>query len=89
MLCSMLDYSGFRKLRYFFNRSPTCGCLYLSIVQGDYFLRHPAGVYPVLLNDVVFSVNAAIAQTITVIQCFVLKVVDTLDFSMCCMYSSN
>ena len=42
--------------------------------QEEYFLHHPTGVNPVLLNDVVFSVNAAIAQTITVIQCFILKV---------------
>ena len=52
-------------------------------MQDEYFGRHPTGVNPVLLNDVVFSVNAAIAQTITVIQCFTLKVCSHILTSVC------
>ena len=40
----------------------------------EYFHRHPGGVNPVLLNDVVFSTNAAFAQGLLILQCFFLKV---------------
>lgn len=52
-------------------------------------MHHPAGVNPVLLNDVVFSVNAAIAQTITVIQCFILKVNSVLVVLIKCDLKLN
>ena len=55
----------------------------ILILQEEYFLHHPAGINPVLLNDVVFSVNAAIAQTITVVQCFILKVSPVLVAFKC------
>lgn len=50
--------------------------------QMEYFLRHPGGVNPVLLNDVVFSVNAAFAQGLLILQCFLLKVVNFVYHSM-------
>ena len=48
--------------------------------QEEYFYRHPGGVNPVLLNDVVFSVNAAFAQGLLILQCFVLEVMLTLMY---------
>ena len=44
------------------------------LLQDEYFDRHPGGVNPVLLNDVVFSVNAAVSQAVLILQCFILKV---------------
>ena len=38
--------------------------------QEEYFSRHPTGVNPVLLNDVIFAVHAAFACVITITQCF-------------------
>ena len=40
--------------------------------QAEYMSLHPGGVIPVELNDVVFSVHATIASTITLIQCIFL-----------------
>ncbi|CAF1607058.1 unnamed protein product [Adineta ricciae] len=45
-------------------------CLYTSHdIQQQYYTKHPHGVLPVLLNDVVFSVHALIACLITAGQC--------------------
>lgn len=42
-------------------------------VQHEYFNKHPRGVNPVLLNDVLFSVHAVALTLITGIQCIVYK----------------
>ncbi|XP_063848896.1 cystinosin homolog [Scylla paramamosain] len=45
-------------------------CLYWSpIIQSQYFHRHPYGVNPVQLNDVIFSIHAFAACMIQVFQC--------------------
>ncbi|CAF1042297.1 unnamed protein product [Rotaria sordida] len=45
-------------------------CLYTSHdIQQQYYAKHPHGVLPVLLNDVLFSVHAVFACLITVVQC--------------------
>ncbi|CAF3412154.1 unnamed protein product, partial [Rotaria sp. Silwood2] len=45
-------------------------CLYTSHdIQQQYYAKHPHGVLPVLLNDVLFSVHAVFACLITVSQC--------------------
>ena len=36
--------------------------------------RHPTGVIPVLLNDVIFALHAVFACVITIIQCFIYEV---------------
>ncbi|CAF1011873.1 unnamed protein product [Adineta ricciae] len=44
--------------------------MYLSSnVQQQYYAKHPHGVLPVLLNDVIFSCHAVFACVVTVIQC--------------------
>jgi len=43
-------------------------------LQDEYIRRHPAGVNPVQLNDVVFSIHAFLATAFTIFQCFILKV---------------
>ena len=36
--------------------------------------RHPTGVIPVLLNDVIFALHAVFACVVTIIQCFIYEV---------------
>ncbi|TDG51323.1 hypothetical protein AWZ03_002118 [Drosophila navojoa] len=47
-----------------------CGLFFIKGVQDEYSERHPRGVNPVLLNDVVFSLHAMFATCITIVQCF-------------------
>lgn len=47
-------------------------CLFgISYIEAEYFKRHPYGVNPVQLNDVIFSVHAFVACCIQVFQCFI------------------
>ena len=46
--------------------------LFNKEIQGEYILLHPGGVIPVELNDVVFSVHATLAASITLTQCVLL-----------------
>ena len=36
--------------------------------------RHPAGVNPVQINDVVFTLHAIVATAFTIFQCFIFEV---------------
>ncbi|XP_075147877.1 lysosomal cystine transporter cystinosin isoform X2 [Haematobia irritans] len=47
-----------------------CGLFWVSGIQDEYFERHPRGLNPVMLNDVVFSLHAMFATSITIYQCF-------------------
>ncbi|KAH8310756.1 hypothetical protein KR044_002895, partial [Drosophila immigrans] len=47
-----------------------CGLYFITGLQKEYEDRHPHGVNPVLLNDVVFSLHAMFATCITIAQCF-------------------
>ncbi len=50
-------------------------CSYnLFLPQEDYFRRHPEGVNPVQLNDVVFSISSFISLCMWILQCGILKV---------------
>ena len=37
-------------------------------IQAEYFARDPEGVLPVQLNDVVFSLHALLAASVTIAQ---------------------
>ncbi|KAH8404737.1 hypothetical protein KR215_011784, partial [Drosophila sulfurigaster] len=50
-----------------------CGLYFITGLQDEYEERHPHGVNPVLLNDVVFSLHAMFATSITIIQCYVYE----------------
>ncbi|XP_049866400.1 cystinosin homolog isoform X2 [Pectinophora gossypiella] len=50
-----------------------CGLYFSKEIQAEYFHRHPRSVNPVQLNDVFFSLHAAFATIITIIQCFVFE----------------
>ncbi|KAH8313653.1 hypothetical protein KR067_009714, partial [Drosophila pandora] len=45
-----------------------CGLYFITGLQEEYEERHPRGLNPVLLNDVVFSLHAMFATCITIIQ---------------------
>ncbi|XP_016990095.2 cystinosin homolog [Drosophila rhopaloa] len=47
-----------------------CGLYFIKDLQDEYQVRHPLGVNPVMLNDVVFSLHAMFATIITILQCF-------------------
>lgn len=47
---------------------------YIVIVfKTEYSARHPRGLNPVQINDIVFAIHASIACLITIIQCFVYE----------------
>ncbi|KAH8416632.1 hypothetical protein KR222_000166, partial [Zaprionus bogoriensis] len=50
-----------------------CGLYFIKGLQSEYETRHPHGVNPVLLNDVVFSLHAMFATCITITQCFLYE----------------
>ena len=47
---------------------------YYRCSQQEYFLRHPAGVNPVQINDVVFALHAVAATIFTIFQCLIFEV---------------
>jgi len=46
------------------------GLYWITPIQNEYFSRHPTGVNPVQLNDVIFSLHAVFACVVTIFQCF-------------------
>ncbi|XP_011199093.2 cystinosin homolog isoform X4 [Bactrocera dorsalis] len=50
-----------------------CGLYWVPSIQDEYASRHPRGMNPVLLNDVVFGLHAMFATAITIIQCFLYE----------------
>jgi len=49
------------------------GLYWIQPIQDEYFSRHPTGVNPVQLNDVIFSIHAVFACAITIFQCFMYE----------------
>ncbi|XP_055908472.1 cystinosin homolog isoform X2 [Eupeodes corollae] len=49
------------------------GLYWVPSMQAEYFSRHPRGLNPVLVNDVVFSLHAVFATSITIFQCFIYE----------------
>ncbi|XP_063217336.1 cystinosin homolog isoform X2 [Bacillus rossius redtenbacheri] len=50
-----------------------CGLYWIKVVEDEYFRRYPRGLNPVQVNDIFFSVHAAFATLITIIQCFIFE----------------
>ncbi|GBP27608.1 Cystinosin homolog [Eumeta japonica] len=50
-----------------------CGLFFSKEIQTQYFSRHPRGLNPVQLNDVFFSLHAAFATLVTIVQCFLYE----------------
>jgi len=49
------------------------GLYWIPAIQNEYFSRHPTGVNPVQLNDVIFSIHAVFACVVTIFQCFIYE----------------
>jgi len=52
-----------------------CGLYFNEGLQKEYEDRYPLGLNPVMLNDVVFSLHAMFATTITILQCCFYQVI--------------
>lgn len=46
---------------------------FVEEIQDEYFRRHPRGLIPVKINDVVYNIHGISALIVTVIQCFVYE----------------
>lgn len=46
---------------------------FVGDIQDEYFRRHPRGLIPVKINDVVYNIHGISALIVTVIQCFVYE----------------
>ncbi|XP_037506687.1 cystinosin homolog isoform X1 [Rhipicephalus sanguineus] len=60
-----LNLTGFLAYSFF-----NLGVFFSPVVQSEYYARHPAGVLPVEVNDIVFGLHASLATFITVLQCY-------------------
>ncbi|XP_065834509.1 cystinosin-like [Oscarella lobularis] len=49
------------------------GMFWIPVVKHEYKERHPAGVNPVQLNDVVFTLHAIFIITFTIFQCLIYE----------------
>jgi cystinosin len=49
------------------------GLFFSPIIKDQYLQRHPGGINPVQINDVVFAVHAFVLTAFTVFQCFIFK----------------
>uniref|UniRef100_T1J5Q5 Cystinosin homolog n=1 Tax=Strigamia maritima TaxID=126957 RepID=T1J5Q5_STRMM len=49
------------------------GLKYIELFQTQYFSKHPHGVNPVQLNDVLFSTHAVFATIVHIIQCIIYE----------------
>lgn len=63
-----LNITGFLAYSLF-----NCGLYWIPEIETEYFHRYPAGVNPVQLNDVVFSLHAFAATAFTIFQCFIFE----------------
>lgn len=50
-----------------------CGLFWSKTIQDQYFVEHPRGLNPVLLNDVVFSLHAVVITLFTIGQCVIYE----------------
>lgn len=41
--------------------------------QDEYAMRHPRGLNPIQLNDIIFALHASFAVLVTIIQCFIYE----------------
>ena len=57
-----------------------------SSIQSEYLSLHPDGVLPVQLNDVVFSVHALLAASLTLAQCVLMKTEDQRISWQCSLF---
>ncbi len=69
-----LDFAALNLTGFIFYTIFNSGLYYSSLVQSLYEKQFPRSEIPVELNDVIYSVHAAIVTGITVVQCFIYDV---------------
>lgn len=67
------DFLSLNIIGFLFYSIFNIGLYFIPEIQREYFLRHPYGVNPVQLNDVIFSVHAFFACAFQVIQCIIYE----------------
>jgi len=67
------DFLGLNVVGFFLYSLFNIGLYWITPIQDEYMKRHPTGVIPVLLNDVIFALHAVFACVITIIQCFIYE----------------
>ncbi|XP_014258389.1 cystinosin homolog isoform X2 [Cimex lectularius] len=50
-----------------------CGLYWIPAIQAEYFNTYPKGLIPVQLNDIFFSLHAALLTVFTIFQCFIYE----------------
>jgi len=67
------DFLGLNVVGFFLYSLFNVALYWIKPIQDEYFSRHPTGVNPVQLNDVIFSLHAVFACIITIIQCIIYE----------------
>lgn len=68
------DFLALNFVGFFLYSLFNMGLFWNSGIEDEYFNRNPRGLNPVLINDVVFSLHAMLATSVTIYQCFVYEV---------------
>ncbi len=83
-----IDFAALNLTGFIFYTIFNSGLYYSSLVQSLYEKQFPRSEIPVELNDVIYSIHAAIVTGITVVQCFIYDVLQQ-NYSMNYKYYYN
>ncbi|XP_056018253.1 cystinosin-like isoform X2 [Ostrea edulis] len=62
----LYNFTGFLVYGFF-----NVGMYWVDSVKDEYKSKHPRGINPVQLNDVIFTLHAVFVTTLTIFQCFI------------------
>lgn len=74
------DFLALNFLGFFLYSAFNIGLYAVEPIKESYHKRHPYSTNPVQTNDIVFSVHAFFAVTVTLMQCFIYEVGLRFDF---------
>ncbi|XP_064479402.1 cystinosin-like [Ornithodoros turicata] len=67
------DYVGLNITGFLCYTIYNCGLYFAPKIQEEYLERHPFGIIPVELNDVVFAVHGSAITAVTIVQCAIYE----------------
>ena len=67
------DFLGLNVIGFSLYSLFNIGLYWIPAIEAEYFSRHPTGVNPVQLNDVIFSIHAVFACVVTIFQCSIYE----------------
>lgn len=67
------DYVSLNFIGFFLYSLFNMGLYWSTTIESEYFIRNPRDLNPVLINDVVFSLHALLASSLTIGQCIVYR----------------